>query len=88
MSDPKSDTTTKPKVSLGGTFLFSEDPAALAEWYASRMGFAFNKAGETAFYLFWESQELEDPARTLQTHFSVMKLKLRSVTTCCWRNWA
>lgn len=57
---------------LGGVFVFSQDPGALAEWYARVFGLEFEGVGEQgSYYVFWSRAD-QDPERRLDTTFAVL----------------
>ncbi|MFT4704500.1 MAG: hypothetical protein ACI81R_002205 [Bradymonadia bacterium] len=59
---------------VGGVFLFSEDPKALAEWYASNFGFTFS--GAESVYQMMVYLDPEEPTRQCNFHFAIMKAKV------------
>ena len=57
---------------LGGVFVFSENPGALAEWYARVFDLEFEGVGEHgSYYTFWSRAD-QDPERRLDTTFAVL----------------
>ncbi len=60
---------------IGGLFIFSNDPAALAAWYGEMFGFEWgDDAGPTTYYMqLWARAEDED--RRVDTSFAIMKAK-------------
>ena len=61
---------------IGGCFLFSPEPARLAEWYADAFGLQLETYGETSFGVTFGAVDPSDPKRRLETVFSVMKAKV------------
>jgi catechol 2,3-dioxygenase-like lactoylglutathione lyase family enzyme len=61
---------------LGGAFVFSNEPKRLANWYSENFGFEFDGSEEFgAFYKIFWAADTEDPARKLDTTFSIMRAK-------------
>ncbi len=59
---------------VGGAFVFSEDPARLADWYTRHLGIDFEGGGEFgAFYRVYVAADPQQPERRLDTTFSIMK---------------
>jgi len=57
---------------LGGVFVFSENPGALAEWYGRVFDLEFEGVGEQgSYYVFWSRSD-QDPDRRLDTTFAVL----------------
>lgn len=60
---------------IGGTFLFSEDPARLAAWYHTHLGFQFKTMGDTHYQMFI-TRDAQDVERRIDFHFGIMKAKV------------
>lgn len=61
---------------IGGAFVFSEDPASLARWYADAFDMTFEGSEEFgAFYTTYWGLDPDDPGRKMDTTFSIMKAK-------------
>jgi len=61
---------------VGGAFLFSEDPARLASWYAQNLGLEFEGSAEFgAFYVRFVASDPDDPAWVADTTFAIMSAK-------------
>lgn len=60
---------------VGGTFIFSEDPPALADWYADTFGFEWREMGDGRFTMFLMADR-EDPETVLDFHFAILKAKV------------
>ena len=60
---------------VGGCFIFSEDPVALAEWYDEAFEIGFEKYGPTAFGFTFAALDVDDPSVRRETVFSIMKAK-------------
>ncbi|GAB5520919.1 MAG: VOC family protein [Rhodothermales bacterium] len=59
---------------LGGTFVFSNNPTALAQWYTDVLGFTFEGSEEFgAFYQMFFSLNPDDHDQRWDTTFAVMK---------------
>ena len=62
---------------LGGAFVFSNDAARLAGWYAEHLGFRFEgSAAFGAFYHTFWTLDPDAPERRLDTTFSIMQAKV------------
>ena len=60
---------------VGGAFLFSSDPEALAGWYTEYLGCKFERAPFGAYYEIYWALDPDEPSRKLDTTFSIMKSK-------------
>jgi catechol 2,3-dioxygenase-like lactoylglutathione lyase family enzyme len=61
---------------VGGAFVFSRDPARLAEWYTEHLGLAFEGSREFgAFYRVFWALDPENTGRKIDTTFSIMAAK-------------
>ena len=60
---------------LGGTFIISDKPEALAQWYAQCFGFKFERFGSSHHQTFW-ALDPENPSRKVDTHFAIMAAKI------------
>lgn len=69
---------------IGGVFIFSENPEALANWYSETLGIKFehienenneNENGNTHYTVFW-SRDDEHTERRFDTTFAIMKAKI------------
>ncbi len=59
---------------VGGAFVFSSDPARLADWYREHLGMELEGSAESgAFYQVFWGLDPEDRRRKLDTTFSIMK---------------
>jgi catechol 2,3-dioxygenase-like lactoylglutathione lyase family enzyme len=58
---------------LGGVFLYTDDPKALADWYRDHLGLEtrFNEA-VGAYYHEFRQRELADAARLLRTTWAIL----------------
>lgn len=58
---------------LGGVFLYTDNPEALADWYREHLGLAceFNEA-VGAYYHEFRQRELTDSARLLRTTWAIL----------------
>lgn len=59
---------------VGGTFIFSNDPGRLADWYAEHFGFSWETMGETRYQMFM-TLDRDDPTQKVDFHFGIMKAK-------------
>jgi catechol 2,3-dioxygenase-like lactoylglutathione lyase family enzyme len=61
---------------IGGAFIFSDDPKQLALWYSEMLGLSFEGGLEVGPYyqVFW-GLDPADPARKLDTTFSILQAK-------------
>lgn len=59
---------------LGGTFIFSDEPNRLAQWYEIHLGFQFesDEQGEAFWQVFWALNP-DDPTVKFDTTFAIMK---------------
>lgn len=57
---------------IGGAFIFSSQPRRLADWYTEMLGMKF-EGGEGAYYQVFLGLDPGDPARELDTNFSIIK---------------
>jgi glyoxylase I family protein len=57
---------------LGGAFVFSDDPARLAQWYTDHLGLTFEGGGDAYYQTFWSVSE-QDLALRLDTTFSIIR---------------
>ncbi|MAT56509.1 MAG: glyoxalase [Ignavibacteriae bacterium] len=57
---------------IGGTFIFSENPKELADWYTKMFGFNF-EGGGSAFYQVFINLDQEDQSKKIDFHFAIMK---------------
>jgi catechol 2,3-dioxygenase-like lactoylglutathione lyase family enzyme len=74
---------------LGGVFLYANDPAALADWYAAHLGLSFACWGEGACYGL-EFRVMEPGGKEAPIIFSIQKAKAplaegRRETMLNWR---
>jgi catechol 2,3-dioxygenase-like lactoylglutathione lyase family enzyme len=60
---------------VGGAFVFSNDPARLADWYRDHFGFAFEGDASTFYQAFW-TLDPADPSRRVDTSFAIMRAKV------------
>ncbi|MCB9524073.1 MAG: VOC family protein [Myxococcales bacterium] len=60
---------------VGGTFVFSDQPAALADWYADVFGFQWQAMGDSRYQMFLAADRM-DPTKVLDFHFAIMKAKV------------
>ncbi len=61
---------------VGGAFLFSEEPARLADWYTEHLGIDFEGSEEFgAFYVRYVAVDPADAAWVMDTTFAIMKAK-------------
>ena len=59
---------------IGGAFVFSNDPEALASWYTENLGIEFEGSAEFgAFYTIFWGLDPDEPSRRIDTTFSIMK---------------
>jgi catechol 2,3-dioxygenase-like lactoylglutathione lyase family enzyme len=62
---------------IGGVFLMSEDPEALARWYGEHLGLRFSGGAEFgAWYLTFSARDPVDTRRRVDTVFSIMRAKV------------
>ncbi len=61
---------------IGGAFIFSSRPQLLADWYTEMLGMKFEGGGGAYYHAFW-GLDPADPARKLDTNFSIIKTKER-----------
>ncbi|HKG20500.1 MAG TPA: VOC family protein [Blastocatellia bacterium] len=61
---------------IGGAFIFSNHPKRLADWYTEMLGMKFEGSDEHGAYyqVFW-ALDPADPARKLDTSFSIIRSK-------------
>ncbi len=62
---------------IGGVFIFSENPEALANWYSKTLGINFESVenGNTHYTVFW-SRDDKHTERRFDTTFAIMKSKV------------
>lgn len=60
---------------IGGVFVFSRDAARLARWYEENLGIRWDAPGPPYYVSFWSRSE-DDPARRMDTSFSILTLKV------------
>lgn len=61
---------------IGGVFLYAEDPAKLAEWYAQNFGLEFNSdSPETSSYMVFSYRDENDYSIQRSTVFAITKAK-------------
>ena len=77
LTPPRPDEQPGPLVDgLGGAFIFAADPARLAGWYAEHLGIAFEGSEEFgAYYCRYLAADPQDPARVLDTTFSIIRAR-------------
>lgn len=62
---------------VGGAFVFSENPASLADWYQDKLGLKFEGSQEFgAFYQVFWGLNPDDPAHRLDTTFAIMRARV------------
>lgn len=57
---------------IGGAFVFSHRPQALAEWYTEHLGLQFEGGSDAFYQIFW-SRDDNDHAVRRDTSFSIIK---------------
>ncbi|MDQ2905161.1 MAG: VOC family protein [Ktedonobacteraceae bacterium] len=61
---------------IGGVFIYSNDPKALAEWYTNHFGIEFEAdKKEENFWMLFHSRDDNEPSKRTNTVFAIMPAK-------------